>query len=127
MAGFGGRAQPDRWFGAYERERFGTREQIPGVRERRTSAGDSLPPFPSHDLRSYPLPLARRRVVAAGPGRHLPEGPGPPLLDNFNRPDSPAVGPGWVETETTAGTGAAIVGDRHQLSSGVSGRDFGLG
>ena len=48
----------------------------------------------------------------------------PTLLDDFNRPDSPTVGTGWVETETTSGTGAAIVGNQLKLSSGVLGKDF---
>ena len=48
----------------------------------------------------------------------------PTLLDDFNRPDSPTVGTGWVETETTPGTGAAIVGNQLKLSSGVLGKDF---
>ena len=50
--------------------------------------------------------------------------PAPTLLDDFNRSDSPTVGQGWVETETTAGTGAAIVGNQLKLSSGVLGKDF---
>ena len=50
--------------------------------------------------------------------------PAPTLLDDFNRADSPAVGPGWLETETTAGTGAALVGNQLKLSSGVLGKDF---
>jgi hypothetical protein len=48
----------------------------------------------------------------------------PTLLDDFNRADSPTVGTGWVETETTAGTGAAIVRNQLRLSSGVLGKDF---
>jgi hypothetical protein len=48
----------------------------------------------------------------------------PTLLDDFNRADSPAVGPGWVETETTPSTGAAIVGNQLKISSGVLGKDF---
>ena len=48
----------------------------------------------------------------------------PKLLDDFNRPDSPTVGPGWVETETTTGTGAAIAGNQLKLNSGVLGKDF---
>ena len=49
----------------------------------------------------------------------------PTLLDNFNQPDSPAVSAGWVKTETTVGTGAAIVGNQLRLSSGVLSKDFG--
>jgi hypothetical protein len=48
----------------------------------------------------------------------------PILLDDFNRPDSPTVGNGWVETETTASTGATIATGRLRLSSGVQGKDF---
>ncbi|MDO7850398.1 T9SS type A sorting domain-containing protein [Hymenobacter convexus] len=48
----------------------------------------------------------------------------PTLLDDFNRADSPTVGQGWVETETTTGTGAAIVSNQLKLSSGVLGKDF---
>jgi len=48
----------------------------------------------------------------------------PTLLDDFNRADNNTVGSGWVETETTPGTGAAIVGNQLRLSSGVLGKDF---
>ena len=48
----------------------------------------------------------------------------PTLLDDFNRADSPTVGTGWGETETTPGTGAAIVSNQLKLSSGVLGKDF---
>ncbi len=50
--------------------------------------------------------------------------PPPTLLDDFNRADNPVVGPGWVETESTANTGAAIVSNQLKLSSGVLGKDF---
>ncbi|MDO7846279.1 CehA/McbA family metallohydrolase [Hymenobacter sp. M29] len=52
------------------------------------------------------------------------QAPAPTLLDDFNRADSPTVGAGWVETETTTGTGAAIVSNQLKLSSGVLGKDF---
>lgn len=48
----------------------------------------------------------------------------PTLLDDFNRADNTTVGTGWAETETTASTGAAIVSNQLQLSSGVLGKDF---
>lgn len=48
----------------------------------------------------------------------------PTLLDDFNRTDSPTVGQGWAETETTPSTGAAIVNNQLKLSSGVLGKDF---
>jgi hypothetical protein len=48
----------------------------------------------------------------------------PVLLDDFNRADSPTVGNSWVETETTAGTGATVTGNQLRLSSGVLGKDF---
>jgi len=48
----------------------------------------------------------------------------PTLLDDFDRADSPSVGNGWVETETTAGTGATITSNQLRLSSGVLGKDF---
>ncbi|MGI4873084.1 MAG: T9SS type A sorting domain-containing protein [Janthinobacterium lividum] len=50
--------------------------------------------------------------------------PPPTLLDNFNRADNQLVGTGWLETETTANTGAAIVSNQLKLSSGVLGKDF---
>ncbi|WP_046245427.1 CehA/McbA family metallohydrolase [Hymenobacter terrenus] len=52
------------------------------------------------------------------------QGQAPTLLDDFNRPDSPTVGPGWLETETTPSTGAALVNNQLQLRSGVLGKDF---
>ncbi|MCB2410753.1 T9SS type A sorting domain-containing protein [Hymenobacter lucidus] len=48
----------------------------------------------------------------------------PTLLDDFNRTDSPAVGNGWSETETTSTTGATITAGQLRLSSGVLGKDF---
>ncbi|MFC6225628.1 T9SS type A sorting domain-containing protein [Hymenobacter artigasi] len=54
----------------------------------------------------------------------LAQAQAPTLLDDFNRPDSPTVGAGWVETETTAGTGAAIASNQLKISSGVLGKDF---
>jgi hypothetical protein len=48
----------------------------------------------------------------------------PSLLDDFNRPDGPVVGAGWVETETTPGTGASVANGQLRLSSGVLGKDF---
>lgn len=50
--------------------------------------------------------------------------PPPTLLDDFDRADSPTVGAGWLETESTAGTGAAVVGNQLKLSSGVLGKDY---
>ncbi|MGI4865993.1 MAG: T9SS type A sorting domain-containing protein [Janthinobacterium lividum] len=50
--------------------------------------------------------------------------PPPTLLDDFNRADNPIVGTGWLETESTTGTGAAIVSNQLRLSSGVIGKDF---
>jgi hypothetical protein len=50
--------------------------------------------------------------------------PTPTLLDDFNRADNTVVGTGWAETETTAGTGAALVSNQLKLSSGVQGKDF---
>ncbi|MBF9239519.1 hypothetical protein I2I05_19150 [Hymenobacter sp. BT683] len=52
------------------------------------------------------------------------QAPVPTLLDDFNRPDSPTVGAGCVETETTAGTGAAIMSNQLKLSSGVLGKEY---
>nr|WP_262908641.1 T9SS type A sorting domain-containing protein [Hymenobacter translucens] len=46
------------------------------------------------------------------------------LLDDFNRPDDPTLGLGWVETETTAGTGVSITSGQLKISSGVLGKDF---
>ncbi|TGE22697.1 T9SS type A sorting domain-containing protein [Hymenobacter metallicola] len=46
------------------------------------------------------------------------------LLDDFNRADSPTVGNGWVETETTPGTGATVTAGQLRLSSGTVGKDF---
>jgi hypothetical protein len=70
----------------------------------------------------------RRWLVGAlallAPSMALAQGLAPTLLDDFNRPDSPTVGAGWVETETTTGTGAAIVSNQLKLSSGVLGKDF---
>jgi hypothetical protein len=48
----------------------------------------------------------------------------PTLLDDFNRADNTTVGTGWLETETTASTGAAIVSNQLKLSSGVLGKDY---
>jgi hypothetical protein len=50
--------------------------------------------------------------------------PPPTLLDDFNRTDNTVVGTGWTETESTAGTGAALVSNQLKLSSGVQGKDF---
>lgn len=58
------------------------------------------------------------------PATVLAQGQAPTLLDDFNRPDSPTVGAGWQETETTAGSGAAIVSNQLKLSSGVLGKDY---
>ena len=63
-------------------------------------------------------------VFLLAPAPAVAQALAPTLLDDFNRPDSPAVGAGWVETETTAGTGAAITGNQLKLSSGVLGKDF---
>ena len=57
-------------------------------------------------------------------GAHAQTAPPPTLLDDFNRADNPTVGPGWLETETTVGTGAAIGSNQLRLSSGVLGKDF---
>ena len=48
----------------------------------------------------------------------------PTLLDDFNRVDNQTVGTGWLETETTTGTGATITSNQLRLSSGVLGKDF---
>lgn len=45
----------------------------------------------------------------------------PTLLDDFNRADSPTVGAGWVETETTPGTGVSIVNNQLKLNPSQSG------
>ena len=50
--------------------------------------------------------------------------PPPTLLDDFNRADNQVVGTGWAETESTTGTGAALVSNQLRLSSGVLGKDF---
>jgi hypothetical protein len=73
--------------------------------------------------------LTLRRWLLSGlallaPAAVLAQAPAPTLLDDFNRPDSPTVGAGWVETETTAGTGAAVVSNQLKLSSGVLGKDY---
>jgi hypothetical protein len=73
--------------------------------------------------------LTLRRWLVGGlsllaPAAAFSQALAPTLLDDFNRPDSPTVGAGWVETETTAGTGAAIGGNQLKLSSGVLGKDF---
>ncbi|MCI1189803.1 CehA/McbA family metallohydrolase [Hymenobacter sp. DH14] len=76
---------------------------------------------------SIPVTL-RRWLFQCGallaPAAGFAQGQAPTLLDDFNRPDSPTVGTGWVETETTPGPGAAIVSNQLKLSSGVIGRDF---
>ena len=76
-----------------------------------------------------PLSLTVCRWLVGGwlllaPAAAFSQALAPTLLDDFNRPDNPTVGTGWVETETTAGTGAAIVGNQLKLSSGVLGKDF---
>ena len=73
--------------------------------------------------------LTLRRWLVSGlallaPAAVLAQAPAPTLLDDFNRPDSPTVGAGWLETETTAGTGAALVSNQLKLSSGVLGKDY---
>ncbi|GAB3879292.1 hypothetical protein GCM10028824_42510 [Hymenobacter segetis] len=73
--------------------------------------------------------LTLRRWLVSGlsllaPTTVLAQTQAPTLLDDFNRPDSPTVGAGWLETETTAGTGAAIVSNQLKLSSGVLGKDY---
>ena len=45
-------------------------------------------------------------VVLLAPAVGFAQGPAPTLLDDFNRPDNPTVGPGWVESETTPGSAA---------------------
>lgn len=73
--------------------------------------------------------LTLRRWLTSGllllaPAAVFAQTQAPTLLDDFNRPDSPTVGAGWQETETTAGTGATIASNRLKLSSGVQGKDF---
>ena len=45
------------------------------------------------------------------------------LLDDFNRADSPTVGNGWTETETTT-MGASLVSNQLKLAGTASGREF---
>jgi hypothetical protein len=73
--------------------------------------------------------LTLRRWLVSGlsllaPTTVLAQTQAPTLLDDFNRPDSPTVGAGWQETETTSGTGAAIISNQLKLSSGVLGKDY---
>lgn len=75
------------------------------------------------------IPVTLRRWLLQGaallaPAISFAQGQAPTLLDDFNRTDSPTVGAGWVESETTPGTGAAIVSNQLKISSGVVGRDF---
>jgi PKD repeat protein len=46
------------------------------------------------------------------------------LVDNFNRPNSPTVGNGWVETETQAPTSVRIESNGLMMRSNVAGRDY---
>jgi PKD repeat protein len=46
------------------------------------------------------------------------------LVDNFNRPNDPTVGNGWVESETQAPTSVRIENNGLMMRSNVAGRDF---
>jgi hypothetical protein len=75
------------------------------------------------------LSVTFRRWLCSGlsvlaPAAALAQAQAPTLLDDFNRANSPTVGAGWVETETTTGTGASIVNNQLRLSSGILGKDF---
>jgi len=57
---------------------------------------------------------------------HHAYGQGLALLDDFNRANSPTVGKGWTEVETSGPGSVTIAGNQLRLSSATAGRDYAV-